>query len=130
MTELLLKYEADSNTKKNSELTSLHYAAQNEHNEIIQLLLKYWADSNFKNNDELTSLHIAVKGWKVSTVKLLLDAEADKVIEDSDENTSLHLATELEIAQLLTDEPMIISWQVSWKNLKQRFLVCITQGWN
>ena len=46
-------------------------------------------------------------------MKLLLDAGADKVVEDIDGNTPFQFITELEIARLLTDEPMIISRKVN-----------------
>ena len=120
--ELLLGYGADPNAKENSGSASLHYAAQDGHNEIIQLLLEYWADPNSKDNNGLTPLHIAAKGKKVFMVKLLLDAGADAVVQDNKGNTSLHIATEPEITRLLLGEPMIISQQVSRKNIKQRFL--------
>lgn len=121
---MLLGYGADPNAKGIYGSAPLHYAAQDADNELIQLLLECWAHPNSKDNSGLTPLHIAAKGQEVSTVKQLLDAGGEKEVQDNNGNTSLHIVNKPEIAQLLLGAPMIVSQQVSRKNMKQRFLVC------
>ena len=128
--ELLLEYGANPNVKDTWELTPLHYAARDGQDGIVQLLLEYRADLEAETKDDKwRPLHFAAKGGSVNVVKLLLDFQANRGAEDdkgeppgykippSGDFKSVKEWEELTSLLNDTDVP-VISWPVSWKDMK------------
>lgn len=113
MVELLLEYGADPDAKDDSGWTSLHHAAQGEHDGIVQLLLEYWANPNAKDNRRSTPLHIAAGGKNILVVKVLCDSKADLEARDNTGSSPRFFPIQEDIARLLYDPKTVISQQVS-----------------
>ena len=69
--ELLLKYSADINVTDHNGFTSLHIAAKNNDEQMIEILLKNNANILIKDNSGNTAGQIAAKAGYYSVAKLL-----------------------------------------------------------
>lgn len=128
--ELLLEYGADSNVKDGSGSTPIHYAARGGQDKIVQLLLEYWADPNAKDGSESTALHIAAEDGNVIVIKLLLDSQADLFAQDNKGNILASKTVKPNLITLLTaQKKLTISWEVCWKDMRQRSPDCMIRGW-
>ena len=72
--------------------TSLHWASQCGHSEIVRLLLLRGADVTAENQIRRTPLHLALYSGDTETVRLLIDRGADLNARDRRHMTPLHLA--------------------------------------
>ena len=89
----LLKKGADVNTKDGLGQTSLHYAAENGHMDIVQLLVKAGADHTMKTSGELTPMQVAsyvtqARGFDRSDIyHYLADPCATELQRDSEDKS-------------------------------------------
>ncbi|MBD0392011.1 ankyrin repeat domain-containing protein [Wolbachia endosymbiont of Pentalonia nigronervosa] len=111
------------NAKDKDGWTSLHYAVQNNRNEVVGVLLNNKADVNAKTTDKgNTPLHIAVSKGNDGIVKILLQhASKLNVIKFNDfinaqttikGTTALHLAAEkgnLHVVKLLLENGAVVN---------------------
>ena len=74
---MLLEWGANLDTKNNFDKTTLHYASEMGHTEIVQLLLDKGADPNAKDNHDKTPLHWAAENEHLESVRLLRMSGAD-----------------------------------------------------
>lgn len=110
ISELLLDYGTNVNTRFHDGSTSLHQLAYRGYVDLVQLLLEYGADVNSKNeagqtplhpavynvdlaeNDNLFSRHADPVGIRTKIVALLLEHGAHVDSQDHDGETPLHQA--------------------------------------
>ena len=76
MVKLFLVTGMNVNTKTNSGMTPLYYAARQGHTEIVKLLIDHNADVNAKSNYGGTPLNMAILAGHTGIVKLLKAAGA------------------------------------------------------
>ena len=98
-------------------MTSLHFAASQGFNDIIQLLLNYKADPRAKNNILATPLLLAVDHGHLSTVRLLfnLGGGIPMLLDANDRGlTPLHIASSMGYT-LMTEQ--IVQWITLGKNV-------------
>ncbi|AGJ99263.1 Ankyrin repeat domain protein [Wolbachia endosymbiont of Drosophila simulans wNo] len=82
--------------------TTLHWAAERGHIEILNTLLGKKASVNIKDNYGETPLHYAAKNGHIEIVKILLAVDGiDINVKDKDEKTPFDLAKTEEIKALL-----------------------------
>ena len=117
MVDLLLEYGADPDVTGDSEWTSLHYAAENGHDGIVQLLLDHWADPDAENKQGKTPLDIALGRMDFCVAKLLVDAKNEQIAEGRDGDNPFHNLDLGEIVRPLTRSKVAISQQVSRKDI-------------
>jgi hypothetical protein len=72
--------------------TPLHFAAAQDHKDVVELLLASKAEVNAKNVVGLTPLHCAASQGHKDIVKLLLANKADVYAKDVEGDTPLHYA--------------------------------------
>ncbi|CAO3668469.1 unnamed protein product [Umbelopsis ramanniana] len=89
---LLLKYNADVNSRSESQETVLHGAATNGQTEAVKILLKDGAGVNARSESQETALHGAVTNGQTEAVKILLKYGAAVDAKDKESNTPLHKA--------------------------------------
>ena len=88
--EILQKEKADPNAHDNKGWTSLMFASQNSHIQLVKLLLMKKANPNAHNNEGCTALML-VSGLHI--VELLLNANADPNARSNTGLTPLLLAS-------------------------------------
>ena len=72
--------------------SSVHFAAINGHESIIQLLLSHKADVNSRSSLEVTPLFLASQGGHLASVLTLLQAGADPLLADVKGTLPIHIA--------------------------------------
>ena len=77
----LLQEGHDVNAKDTNGWSSLHVAADTEHENIIQLLLEKGADIEAKARDGITALHRAAVAGRENSVRMLLEKGSDPVYD-------------------------------------------------
>ena len=73
--------------------TSLHWASQGGHSEIVRELLMRGTDVTAKNQNLRTPLHLASYSGDTETMRLLIERGADVSAQDRRHKTPLHLAS-------------------------------------
>lgn len=68
---------ANVNAYSNQQRTPLHFAALNNHKEVIQLLLSNGAELEWVDEQKCTPLHLACKRGHIESVALLLTSGAN-----------------------------------------------------
>ena len=100
--ELLLKggfkqndmYKASYNALRNEFAGgTLHHAASNGYEAMVQLCLDNGEDVNSKDSNGWRALHFAAEGGHETAVQQLLEGAADKEARTNDGSTALHLAS-------------------------------------
>ncbi|XP_076684261.1 uncharacterized protein LOC143377154 [Andrena cerasifolii] len=93
--ETLLKYNADVNSTRKGEMTTLHLSAKRGNKVITKMLLEKGADVNAEDSNGMTPLHFATQSGYGEVVELLLKRGADVNATTKDDLiTPLHLAAE------------------------------------
>jgi ankyrin repeat protein len=103
---LLLRYNADPNTRDSTNATPLYEAALLGHVKAAQLLLDHGADVNSQHVSGHTPLNIASSRGYLETVQILLRHGADVHIRNNRSLTPFQTATSsrhAEVAQLLLE---------------------------
>jgi len=103
---LLLRYNADPNTRDGTKATPLYSAAHRGHVKAAQLLLDHGADVNSQNDSGITPLHIASFDGYLEIVQILLRHGADVHIRTNSSLTPFQQATSkghTKVAQLLLE---------------------------
>ncbi len=75
--ELLLKHKADPNSRTDSGITPLHWAAANNYEQMVDLLLAHKADANAASEKGETPLHWAVDRGETNILAKLVQNGAD-----------------------------------------------------
>jgi ankyrin repeat protein len=103
----LLKIGADANAQEKLHWTPLHFAAANQHLDLVRILLGHGVNVNaIASTDNHTPLHKASSRRHVGIVRLLVEHGADVHVQDQSLMTPLHLASSggnPEIAGLLIE---------------------------
>lgn len=86
ITNLMLGYGGDYNTKDKEGNTLFHRAVQMGNTDLVHCLISMGVDVNVKNNEGRTALHL-VKNSKIA--EMLLDAGADMEAQDNRGSTPL-----------------------------------------
>ncbi len=86
ITNLMLEYGGDYNTKDKNGNTLFHRAVQMGNTDLVRRLISMGVDVNVKNNEGRTALHL-VKDSKIA--EMLLDAGADMEAQDNSGSTPL-----------------------------------------
>ncbi|KAK5583452.1 hypothetical protein RB653_005047 [Dictyostelium firmibasis] len=84
--------------------TSLHWAAKNNHADVIKVLIRLKANVNVVQSSSLdTPLHKAAFKNNLDAVRaLVIDGKANTNLKNSDGRTALQLANDVECRKLLT----------------------------
>lgn len=79
LADLLLSHQADPNlaSSEKSQQTALHFAARQNHPELVKILLKHGANPNQAAAKDVTPISLAAKAGYVDIVILLLEAGVD-----------------------------------------------------
>ncbi len=85
---------ADVNARGLEDFTALHYAANEEHAEIVRFLITQGANVNAATVSLQTPLHLAACRGNCEIVQLLVHAKADVNARDKDGNTPIHVLAE------------------------------------
>ena len=72
--------------------TALHWAAENNHADVVQVLIDAGADIEVRNNGGNSPLHFACSSGSLDVVKLLVRAGAGVCVTDNDGDTCLMFA--------------------------------------
>lgn len=91
-TILLRDGRAQVNAYSNQQRTPLHFAALNNHKDLIQLLLANGAEIEWVDEQKCTPLHLACKRGHFESVHLLLTSGANIYAKDMRQWTALHYA--------------------------------------
>ena len=94
LTEMLIEYNADINSRNILEQTALHLAIQTENHKIINLLLEKNADPNVRDINGETPMHIAAYNGDYKVIKLLLLFKADIYIMNNNKMYPIDYAKE------------------------------------
>ncbi len=86
ITNLMLEYGGDYNTRDKEGNTLFHRAVQMGNTDLVRCLISMGVDVNVKNNEGRTALHL-VKDPKIA--EMLLDAGADMEAQDNSGSTPL-----------------------------------------
>ncbi|EGC33136.1 hypothetical protein DICPUDRAFT_49138 [Dictyostelium purpureum] len=83
--------------------TSAHWAAKNNHADVLKVLIKYKANVNAVTaSSNETPLHKAAYKNNLDAIRVLvIDGKADVSIKDKDGNTPLQIAKDVECRKLL-----------------------------
>jgi len=84
---------ADINLQDSDGKTALHYAASDEHSDVMKELLDNKADVNSRDKNGSTPLHYAAGNGHLIAVKTCLKYGADVNMVDNDNTTALHSAS-------------------------------------
>ena len=82
--------------------SSLHYASEAGHQDVVEVLLKYGGDCNTQGLHGFTPLHLASRAGHVDIVHLLLASGADVNAEDKNGKTPPDYANE-EMVKVILD---------------------------
>ncbi|MDD3546478.1 MAG: ankyrin repeat domain-containing protein [Kiritimatiellae bacterium] len=77
------------NARDENGSTALHYAASENHTNVVSFLLSRGADVDSKNNDRMTPLMLASRRTRLESVELLLSKGADVHAKDNQGMTAL-----------------------------------------
>ena len=89
---LVVEHQHDVDSPCFDNLTPLHIASLNGHEEVARVLLDCNADVVRENEDKRTPLHLASKEGHLQVVCVLLERGAPTTARDKDGSTPLHLA--------------------------------------
>ena len=92
LTNMVLKFAKDINSKNKYGTTPLHLAVQNHKLEMVKLLLENGAKINAQNNYKVTPLHISAWQGDAEMTKLLLNYGARKDLVNEQGMTPLEMA--------------------------------------
>ena len=93
--DLITKYKCDTNCKDDYGCTPLHYAARNNHLEVVKILNRHKQHDSFssQNNNGNTPLHYACRNGHLDIAQYLIsEAHCDPSCENNDGDTPLHIA--------------------------------------
>ena len=80
LTNVVLKFAKDINTKNKQGNTPLHFAVHKEKFDLVKVLLESGANTNAQNNDKVTPFHASIFKGNAEITKLLLKYGARKEI--------------------------------------------------
>ncbi|KAI4178117.1 MAG: hypothetical protein LQ348_005686, partial [Seirophora lacunosa] len=117
ITQLLRRETIDVDAADKADgITALHFAARNDHHEIVKLLHAHGAQSKMTDCDGRAAIHHAIRGNSYSCLEFFLKEASDDIPHDKDGNSLWHLASRerdkqtLEIlARFLTPIPRLSS---------------------
>ncbi len=92
MKDLFKKIGVDIEAKRESGLTSAHFAAWYGYTEILKVLEGAGVDIGAKNNDGMTPAHFAAQEGHTEVLKCLRELGADLEVEDNHGRTPLSIA--------------------------------------
>lgn len=107
LTEMLIKYQTNVNTKDKDGRSILKIAVLKGHAKIVELLISNGVDINIQDTIEYTPLHWAIKTEKLEIAKLLINAGAELNTTNFEKETPLLTAWKkslLEIIKLLINK--------------------------
>ena len=104
--DLITKYKCDTNCKDTFGCTPLHYAASNNHLEVVRYFInEQHCDSMTRNDDGDTPLHIACRNGYITIIQYLIsEAHCCPSCENNDGDTPLHITcnyAQVQIVQYL-----------------------------
>ena len=86
-------YPIEVNSKGFDEWTALHFAAYEDHVNILDFLLEHSADVNAETRFGKTALHIASIRGNIESIIVLSKSGINLNHQDEEGNTALHIAT-------------------------------------
>ena len=107
--DLITKYKCNTNCKNSHGHTPLHYAASNNHLEVVRYFInEQRCDPMTRDNDGNTPLHIAAQhGWMDIIIDLITKYKCNTNCKNSHGNTPLHYAViinHLEVVRYFINE--------------------------
>lgn len=113
---------------KGQQITALHLASAQGHDEFVRKLIKSGAEINLQACDGSTALDTAVNLGKLSTVKILLEEKADVSLKNNLEYTLVHFAVaskQIDVLRLVLEEKIDVN-AVDKNNVTAVMLSAIT----